>query len=105
MSERWCTPGREWAVEVIRLTGTPDRHDGEWLRVRYYGWFVADVRAVEHLAEYFDLAELAEDGLVDRPPHGVVHAALRHEIRHSGFDVRDDVLVCATEFFLVLRAK
>jgi hypothetical protein len=27
-------------VEVICLAGTPDRHDGEWIRVRYHGFYV-----------------------------------------------------------------
>jgi len=33
-----------WTVEVICLAGTPDRHDGEWIRVRNCGFHVADVR-------------------------------------------------------------
>ena len=36
--------------------------------MRYYGWYVADVRALADLAEFFDPAELAEDGLVIRRP-------------------------------------
>lgn len=63
MSARYRTSDGRWRVEVVRLTGTPDRHDGEWIRVRYSGWYVADVRTVEHLAEFLDLADLAEDAL------------------------------------------
>jgi hypothetical protein len=28
----WLIPGG-WAVEVVRLSGTPDKHNGEWIRV------------------------------------------------------------------------
>jgi hypothetical protein len=39
MGDRYHT-GDGWTVEVVRLTGTPDRHDGEWIRIRYFGWHV-----------------------------------------------------------------
>jgi hypothetical protein len=53
-----------WSVEAIRLTCTPNHHDGEWLRVAYHGWWVADVRSVAELQRWFPIAELEEDGLV-----------------------------------------
>lgn len=52
-----------WAVETVRLTMTPDHHDGEWIRLRRFGYWIADVRAVEDLARYVSLAELEPDGL------------------------------------------
>jgi hypothetical protein len=39
MTERFRTADG-WSVEVVRLTGTPDHHDGEWLRVNYFGFHV-----------------------------------------------------------------
>lgn len=50
-------------VEVVGLTGTPDRHDGEWFRVTQYGSWVADVRTVAELARWFPLGDLEPDGL------------------------------------------
>lgn len=50
--------GDGWTVEVVRLAATPDRHDGEWIRVRYFGYFVADVRRVADLERWFPLARL-----------------------------------------------
>jgi hypothetical protein len=50
-----------WTVEVVELAGTPDRHDGTWIRVRLHGFFVADVRTVAELEQWFPLAELEPD--------------------------------------------
>jgi hypothetical protein len=47
-----------WAVDVIRLSSTPDHRDGEWLRVSLHGVHVADVRTVAQLEQWFPLAEL-----------------------------------------------
>src|SRR5258708_20308316 len=44
-----------YSVEVVHLAGT-----GEWLRVRYHGFYVADVRSVSELESYFPLDELEE---------------------------------------------
>lgn len=41
------------------MTGTGN-HDGEWLRVRQYGFWTADVRGVAELVQWFPLAELEE---------------------------------------------
>lgn len=49
-----------WSVEIVNLSCTPDKHDGEWIRVRHYGFTITDVRRVEALAEYVDLRDLAE---------------------------------------------
>jgi hypothetical protein len=62
MADRWRAPGG-WAVEVVHLTGTPDRRDGEWLRVTQYGSWVADVRSVADLERYFPLASLGPEVL------------------------------------------
>jgi hypothetical protein len=43
MADRWPAPGG-WTVEVVRLSLTPDRHDGEWIRLKQFGAFHADVR-------------------------------------------------------------
>jgi hypothetical protein len=63
MAERWRAPGG-WTVEVVRLSGTPDNRDGEWLRVCQYGYHTADVRSVGELAQWFRLADLEAEGLV-----------------------------------------
>jgi hypothetical protein len=60
MAERWRAPGG-WTVEVVRVTGTGNR-DGEWLRVRQYGFWTADVRGVAELAQWFPLTDLEPDG-------------------------------------------
>jgi ribose 5-phosphate isomerase len=57
---RWRTRDGQFVVEVIKLTGTSRSRDGEWLRVKQHGIHVADVRSVEELAVYFDLADLEE---------------------------------------------
>lgn len=62
MADHWRAPGG-WTVEVVRLSGTPDNHDGEWLRVSQYGWWTADVRSVAELGQWFALADLEPDGL------------------------------------------
>lgn len=59
MADRYRTADG-WSVEVVRLTGTPDRHDGEWFRLRYLGYHVHDVRSIAELARYVPLAELEE---------------------------------------------
>jgi hypothetical protein len=45
------------------LAGTPDRHDGEWLRVTQYGSCTIKVRTVAELERYVSLAELEPHGL------------------------------------------
>jgi hypothetical protein len=59
MAGRWQAPGG-WTVEVVRLSGTPDNHDGEWFRVCQFGWWTADVRTIAELERWFPLAELEE---------------------------------------------
>ncbi len=38
-----------WSVEVVERSATPDNSDGQQLRVRYHGFYVADVRTVAEL--------------------------------------------------------
>jgi hypothetical protein len=60
MAERWRTQDGAWSVEVVTLSHTPDRHDGTWLRVRRWNYFIADVRNLDDLARYVALDELEE---------------------------------------------
>jgi hypothetical protein len=39
MGDRYRTADG-WAVEVVELSATPDRNDGERLKITYYGFFV-----------------------------------------------------------------
>jgi hypothetical protein len=55
-----------YTVEVVQLSDTSGNHDGEWLRVRYHGFHVADVRSVAELERYFPLGELEADALARR---------------------------------------
>src|ERR1700683_858681 len=54
MGDRYRTAGG-WAVEVIGLCATPDRNDGERLKVTYCGVFVALVRTVAEPQQWFPL--------------------------------------------------
>jgi hypothetical protein len=65
MGDRYRTPDG-WAVEVVGLTATPDRNDGERLKVTYYGFFVAVVRTVGELEQWFALSELEPETLISR---------------------------------------
>jgi hypothetical protein len=62
MSDRYRTKDG-WSVEIVRLECTPDHHDGEWLRVCYFGYHVRDVRSVSELERYFPLAGLEPEAL------------------------------------------
>ena len=62
MADRYRAPGG-WTVEVVRLTCTPDHHDGEWIRIRQYGAYAADVRSVAELEHWIPLAELEQETL------------------------------------------
>ncbi len=63
MADRYCSVSG-WSVEAVRLTATPDRHDGEWLRVRYRGYYVADCASVSEVEQWVPLAQLDLDALV-----------------------------------------
>ena len=52
---------------MIELSATPDRSDGERLKVTYCGFFVALVRIAAELEEWFPLADL-EPGDVNPGP-------------------------------------
>jgi hypothetical protein len=87
MADRYRTAGG-WSVEVIERSGTPDNTDGQQLRVRYHGFYVADVRTVAELEQWFPLADLEPDGLsaaVTMGPAGRLPAADRgdHHCRSS----------------------
>jgi hypothetical protein len=62
MADRYRAPGG-WTVEVVRLSGTPDKCDGEWIRIRQHGFHVADVRSIAELEQWFPLASLEQDTL------------------------------------------
>jgi hypothetical protein len=47
MADRYRTASG-WSVEVVERSATPDHSDGQQLRVRYCGFYVADVRIVTH---------------------------------------------------------
>jgi hypothetical protein len=72
MTDRYRTADG-WSVEVVRLSGTPDHHDGDWLRVCYFGSYVADVRTPEELTRYFPLSDL-EPSVTDCCPAGLTVA-------------------------------
>jgi hypothetical protein len=57
---RWRSRDGQFTVEVIKLTGTSRNRDGEWFRVKQHGIHLADVRSVDELAQYIDLADLVE---------------------------------------------
>jgi hypothetical protein len=62
MANRYRTASG-WSVEVVERSGTPDNSNGPQLRVRYHGFYVADVRTVAELEQWFPLADLEPDGL------------------------------------------
>jgi hypothetical protein len=65
---RYRSRDGRYTVETVRLSCTPDRHDGEWVRVRFCGVWMADVRTIPDLELYVGLAELVDDdGLRHRP--------------------------------------
>jgi hypothetical protein len=67
MGDRYRTPSG-WSVEVVERSGTPDNSDGQQLRVRYHRFYVADVRTVAELEQWFPLADLEPDGLTVTAP-------------------------------------
>lgn len=58
---RYRTRDGRYTVETVQLTGTPDRHDGEWIRVRYCGFCLIDVRTIPDLERHVALVELVDD--------------------------------------------
>jgi hypothetical protein len=57
---RWRTRDSQFTVEVITLTGTSRNRDGQWFRVSQYGAHLVDVRSVDELERYVDLADSVE---------------------------------------------
>jgi hypothetical protein len=72
MGDRYRTADG-WAVEVVELSATPDGSDGERLKVTYCGFFVALVRTVAELEQWFPLADLQPETLArcHHPPGGL----------------------------------
>jgi hypothetical protein len=68
MSDSWHAPGG-WRIEIVELSGTPNRRDGQWYRIRQHGFWTADVRSIAEIERYVPLAELeeAEGGLASCP--------------------------------------
>ena len=62
MGDRYRTADG-WAVEVVELSATPDRNDGERLKVTYCGFFVALARTVGELEQWFALTDLQPETL------------------------------------------
>jgi hypothetical protein len=65
MADRYSTPGG-WTVEVVQLA------EGERLRIRHHGYYVADVRNVDDLARWIPAAELAQ---LEQEPEPLILAA------------------------------
>jgi hypothetical protein len=40
MAVQYRTSDGCWSIEIVKLTGTPNKRDGEWIRVRQYGFYV-----------------------------------------------------------------
>jgi hypothetical protein len=59
-----------YTVEIVQLSWTPDHHDGQWVRLRHCGFYLADVRTAGDLERYLPLADLLEeDGLATGSAH------------------------------------
>jgi len=56
MGDRYHTSDG-WSVEVVHLEGTPDRRDGEWIRVCQHGCWV-DVRSAAEVERWVSFADL-----------------------------------------------
>ena len=66
MADRYRT-ATGWSVEVVDRSATPDNSDGQQLRVRYHGFYVADVRRVGELDRWIpqdELGQLDRDTLI-----------------------------------------
>lgn len=76
MADRYRTMSG-WTVDVVERSGTPNNCDGQQLRIRYHGFYVADVRTVAELEQYFPLTDLEPDGLASQQRGGVQAATWR----------------------------
>lgn len=45
------------------MSGTPDNHDGEWIRICQFGSWTADVRNPAELERWFPLGSLEQETL------------------------------------------
>jgi hypothetical protein len=50
----------QWTVDVIQLGATSDHRDGQRFRIARGGYFIAEARSIEELAQHVDLADLDE---------------------------------------------
>jgi hypothetical protein len=45
----------------MRLENTPDRHDGQWIRLTQHGFWTSDVHSVAELSRFLPLDALEPD--------------------------------------------
>jgi hypothetical protein len=57
---RFRSADGQWTIDAIRLSLTGTGRDGEQLRISHLGFFIAEVRSVDELRRYVELAELHE---------------------------------------------
>jgi hypothetical protein len=76
MAPRGHAPGG-WRLEVVHLELTPDRNNGERIRLTQYGSWVADMCSPSEVERYVPLAEFTEDGLAGALGRNVAHADAR----------------------------
>src|SRR5262249_29348126 len=62
MADPHRTAGR-WSVEPVTPAIDPAGHDGQWLRVRYLGYYIADCGSVAELERWVRLGELERNAL------------------------------------------
>jgi hypothetical protein len=65
VAERYRTADG-WSVQVVHLSATPGKRDGEWLRVSYCGFWVADVRSVAEIEQWVSREELQSELALSR---------------------------------------
>lgn len=51
---RWKSKDGRWQVDIIQLSNTADRRDGERFRVACGDYFIAEARTVAELSAYLD---------------------------------------------------
>jgi hypothetical protein len=90
MAVQYRTSDGCWSIEIVRLTGTPNKRDGEWIRIRQYGFYVTDLRSVAELERYVALAEL-EDALRTSGSGAVAGSGCRTQTRLCPLFLAGDV--------------
>jgi hypothetical protein len=56
-----CRAPGGWRATVMRLENTPDRHDGQWIRLTQHGFWTSDVHSVAELSRFLPLDALEPD--------------------------------------------